>query len=66
VPILVDESVMDKAGVMLSSEEEESEEGAPTEPELERAGEVDEERLSVFRDFINTLDLDDFDRKGGN
>jgi bifunctional DNase/RNase len=66
VPILVDESVMDKAGVMLSSEEEESEEGAPTEPELERAGEVDEERLSVFRDFINTLDLDDFDRKGGS
>jgi bifunctional DNase/RNase len=68
VPILVDESVMDKAGVMLSSDEEGEgdSEGVPTEPELERAGDVDEERLSVFREFINTLDLDDFDRKKGN
>ena len=67
VPILVDESVMDKAGVMLSSDEagESDGEGGASEPELERAGEVDEERLSVFREFINTLDLDDFDRKSG-
>jgi bifunctional DNase/RNase len=66
VPILVDESVMDKAGVMLSSDEEgDSDEGVST-PELERAEAVDEERLEVFRDFINTLDLDDFDRKTGN
>jgi hypothetical protein len=68
VPILVDESVMDKAGVMLSTDEEgegEAEEST-SQPELERAGDVDEERLSVFRDFINTLDLDDFDRKSGN
>ena len=68
VPILVDEAVMDNAGVMLSSDDDE--EGEPDEaashPELERAGDVDEERLSVFRDFINTLDLDDFDRKSGN
>ena len=27
---------------------------------------ADEERLSVFRDFINSLDLDDFERKSGN
>jgi bifunctional DNase/RNase len=68
VPILVDESVMDKAGVMLSTDEEgegEAEEST-SQPDLERAGDVDEERLSVFRDFINTLDLDDFDRKSGN
>jgi bifunctional DNase/RNase len=68
VPILVDDSVMDKAGVMLSSDEE-GESGtddASSQPELERAEGVDEERLSVFRDFINTLDLDDFDRKSGN
>lgn len=68
VSILVDESVMEKAGVMLSSEDDaEGEQGdsLPT-PDLERAGPVDEERLSVFRDFINTLDLDDFDRKSGN
>jgi bifunctional DNase/RNase len=68
VPILVDDSVMDKAGVMLSADEEGDEEGdeSPSQPELERTGDVDEERLSVFRDFINTLDLDDFDRKSGN
>jgi bifunctional DNase/RNase len=66
VPILVDESVMDKAGVMLSADEEEGEDGAPSPPELEQAESVDEERLSVFRDFINSLDLDDFDRKSGN
>ena len=68
VPILVDESVMEKAGVLLSSEEEGEGDAGETagHPELERAEDVDEERLSVFRDFINTLDLDDFDRKSGN
>lgn len=68
VSILVDESVMEKAGVMLSSEDdaegEQNESLSP--PDLERAGPVDEEGLSVFRDFINTLDLDDFDRRSGN
>jgi hypothetical protein len=68
VPILVDESVMDKAGVMLSADEESDSDAdeSTSQPELERTGDVDEERLSVFRDFINTLDLDDFDRKTGN
>jgi bifunctional DNase/RNase len=68
VPIMVDDSVMDKAGVMLSSDEEEEAdaEGRTSQPELERAEGVDEERLSVFRDFIDSLDLDDFDRKSGN
>jgi bifunctional DNase/RNase len=59
VPIFVDDSVMERAGVRLDEdEEEESDEpvrdGAP----------ISEERLGVFRDFINTLDLDDFERKG--
>lgn len=67
VPILVDDGVMEKAGVMLSSEEDGEGDGEGiSQPELERAPDVDEERLSVFRDFINTLDLDDFDRKSGN
>lgn len=68
VPIMVDESVMEKAGVVLSGDDEGDIEplSESTPPELERAGDVDEERLSVFRDFINTLDLDDFDRKSGN
>lgn len=68
IPILVDDGVMDKAGVMLSADEEDDgdAESRVTHPELERAEGVDEERLSVFREFINTLDLDDFDRKKGN
>jgi bifunctional DNase/RNase len=67
VPILVDDGVMEKAGVMLSSDDDGEGDGEGiSHPELERAADVDEERLSVFRDFINTLDLDDFDRKSGN
>ena len=68
VPIMVDERVMEKAGVVLSGEDDGEIEPLTESaaPELERAGDVDEERLSVFRDFINTLDLDDFDRKSGN
>lgn len=59
VPIFVDDSVMDRAGVRLDEDEEDESdesvrEGAP----------ISEERLGVFRDFINTLDLDDFEKKG--
>ena len=59
VPIFVDDSVMDRAGVRLDEDEdddndERAREGAP----------ISEERLGVFRDFINTLDLDDFEKKG--
>ena len=67
VPILVEDSVMEKAGVMLSADDDDGEgDSDTTQPELERAEGVDEERLSVFRDFINSLDLDDFERKSGN
>jgi bifunctional DNase/RNase len=66
-PILVDESVMERAGVSLDGDGDVEEEG-PSAPSLERSvsSTVDEERLSVFKEFINTLDLDDFDRKRGN
>ena len=62
VPILVDEGVMDRAGVTLGEGEDEE---APVGAETEGGEVVDDERLSVFRDFINTLDLDDFDKKKG-
>lgn len=64
-PIMVDEKVMEKAGVSLDGDEEEE---TPATPTLERAASstVDDEQLSVFKEFINTLDLDDFDRKRGN
>jgi bifunctional DNase/RNase len=63
-PILVEESVMDRAGVSIDGEEGEEEEGGSTDGPV--AQPIDDERLSVFRDFINTLDLDDFDRKRGS
>lgn len=64
VPILVDESVMDRAGVTLGADGDGDDDGGRRETE---GGErVDDERLSVFRDFINTLDLDDFDKKKGS
>ncbi len=64
VPILVDEAVMERAGVTLG--EGEGDEEASVAAEAEPGERIDEERLSVFRDFINTLDLDDFDKKKGN
>jgi bifunctional DNase/RNase len=66
-PILVEESVMERAGVSLDGEEvDEGGEHAESTPGGPGAQPVDDERLSVFRDFINTLDLDDFDRKRGS
>ena len=54
VPIYVDESVMDRAGIM-PDEEVESETD-----ELLSAGDS-EERLSIFEDFVESLDLDDLE-----
>ena len=64
VPILVDEAVMERAGVTLGDGD--GDEEAAVASESEPGERIDEERLSVFRDFINTLDLDDFDKKKGN
>ncbi len=68
VPILVEESVMDRAGVALDGSDEPDETATPDRGSLEPAAaeRADDERLSVFRDFINTLDFEDFDKKRGN
>ncbi len=58
VPILVDESVMERAGITMSDDDESA--GGPDQEGFE---EIDEEGLSAFRDFIDSLDLDDFGRK---
>ncbi|HVB97565.1 MAG TPA: bifunctional nuclease family protein [Chloroflexota bacterium] len=57
-PIFAEDTVLDKAGVALDSETASGE----TEAAAESAEPVREEelkKLSVFRDFINTLNLDD-------
>jgi hypothetical protein len=57
VPILVDEGVMERAGIRLGDEDGD-EDGRGDE-----SAEYDDDRLSAFRDFISTLDLDDFGNK---
>jgi len=60
VPIFADESVMDRAGVLLDKDGEQVEGGA------ERANKVlpeELEKMSAFKDFIESLDLDDFDKR---
>lgn len=58
VPIYVDESVLDQAGMVFDSEGEEGE-GDSTTPV-----EVDETKLTVFKDFIETLDIEDLGKGG--
>lgn len=64
VPIFVDEAVMDRAGVRLEDDEEDSEGDSPF--RSSEQSQIPEERLSAFRDFIDTLDLDDFGTKKEN
>lgn len=52
VPIYVVEDVMERAGVVPSEEEDELPEDVALTPE-------EEERLDVFREFVETLDLDE-------
>ena len=68
VPIYAEDSVLDRAGILLDKET-----GKPIMEEGEAGEEgagskkiIDEEelkKLSAFNDFINTLDLEDFDKR---
>lgn len=58
VPIFVEQHVLDQAGVPLDEEDNttaDEEPAAAEEPEKETT----DEGLNLFRDFINTLDLDE-------
>jgi bifunctional DNase/RNase len=61
VPIYAEDAVLERAGVQLDAE------GQPIERDAqEQIGKVNEEelqRMSAFRDFIESLDLDDFDKR---
>jgi bifunctional DNase/RNase len=59
VPIFADEGVLDRAGVLLDKDGEPADRG-------ERTVKIDPEELekmSAFKDFIESLDLDDFDKR---
>lgn len=83
--ILVDESIMERAGVAVDDDDLDIDATLapsglldaeiapePVAPESlastaeSPASGADSEQLSVFRDFINSLDLDDFDRRRNN
>ncbi|MCH7567588.1 MAG: bifunctional nuclease family protein [Nitrospirae bacterium] len=55
VPVFVSEDVMQEAASVPEDE-----------LESEDLGDGGEERLEVFKDFVETLDLDDLDSPGGN
>jgi len=50
-PIYADSEVLEKAGIS---------------PETGEAGQPDEDRLSIFRDFVNTLDLTGLDEEASD
>ncbi len=63
-PIFADETVMEKAGVLLDKET--GKPIVPEQPDQPEPAPVDEEqlkRMSAFTDFINDLDLEDFGRR---
>jgi bifunctional DNase/RNase len=63
VPIFVEERVLDTAGMVFDGEAE-GETGEPK--ERDEGAPVDEEKLSVFRQFINSMELDDMEKGGEN
>lgn len=67
VPILVSREVMDSAGV-VPEEDLQNQRSAPQSPARQSAGDEPEaegasERLSVFEDFLQNLDLDNLEKK---
>lgn len=65
-PILVDDLVMDRAGVSMDGDDEIEEAAASDESGSPTQSVPDDDQLEVFRDFINTLDLDDFEKRRGS
>jgi bifunctional DNase/RNase len=67
VPIYAEESVLDKAGIFLDKETGKPRAGEAELGKAEGKGkelsEEEKKKLSAFYDFINTLDLDDFDKR---
>ena len=63
VPIYAEDSVLDKAGVMLGKDGQPIEGGLSQQEPTSKVDEEEIQRMSAFRDFIEGLDLDDFDKR---
>ena len=66
VPIFADDQVLEKAGIFLDGETGKPifEEGEEIKGHVNPVNEAEmKKKMSAFYDFINTLDLDDFDKR---
>jgi len=66
VPIYADESVLEKAGIYLDQESGKPIQDGDIAPGMVEGKKISEEemgKLSAFKDFINTLDLEDFNKR---
>jgi bifunctional DNase/RNase len=65
IPIFVDEAVLDKAGILLDKETGKPvfEDSEVIDKEGKRVSDEELRKLSAFRDFIDTLDWEDFDKR---
>ena len=64
-PIYVEELVLDKAGILLDKETGKpvSQEGEGIDSQGEKVSEEELKKMSAFRDFLDTLDLEDFGKR---
>ena len=65
VPIYAEEAVLDKASILLDKETGKpiSQEGERGEVSGKKVSEEELKKMSAFYDFINTLDLEDFNKR---
>jgi bifunctional DNase/RNase len=63
VPIFAEDAVLERAGVHLDKEGEPLEGTALQQEPLSKVDEEELQRMSAFREFIESLDLDDFDKR---
>jgi bifunctional DNase/RNase len=62
VPIFADEAVVERAGLLIDREPEGQLSAVNSEP-VSRVAPEELEKMSAFKDFIEGLDLDDFDKR---
>ena len=63
VPIFAEDAVMEKAGVMLDQDGKAGEDRLLNQEPIKKVDEEELQRMSAFRDFIESLDLDDFEKR---
>ena len=63
VPIFAEDAVMEKAGVLLDQDGKSKEERLLNQEPPKKVDEEELQRMSAFRDFIESLDLDDFEKR---